>query len=106
MEGTVKWFNRKKGFGFIIGDDNIEYFIHYSALGQGTYIRDNDKVSFDPIDGEKGKQAQKVTLIQKASERSDIPQDSEGSNDQAGESAPQKQSEPEKSEEEKASTDF
>ena len=68
MEGIVKWFNTRKGYGFIKGDDDQEYFVHHSALGQGVFLRDNDKVSFDPADGEKGKQAQNVQLLQKASE--------------------------------------
>jgi cold shock protein len=68
MEGTVKWFNTRKGYGFIKGEDDNEYFVHHSALGQGVFLRDNDKVSFDPADGEKGKQAQNVKLLQKASE--------------------------------------
>ena len=68
MEGIVKWFNTRKGYGFIKGDDDNEYFVHHSALGQGVFLRDNDKVSFDPAEGEKGKQAQNVQLLQKASE--------------------------------------
>jgi CspA family cold shock protein len=68
MEGIVKWFNTRKGYGFIKGDDDQEYFVHHSALGQGVFLRDNDKVSFDPAEGEKGKQAQNVQLLQKASE--------------------------------------
>ena len=70
MEGIVKWYNRKKGFGFISGDDEQDYFVHHTALNKGTFIRDNDKVSFDGVDTEKGKQAQNVTLVQKASEMS------------------------------------
>ena len=73
MEGTVKWYNRKKGFGFIQGEDEQDYFVHFSALQKGTFIRDNDKVSFDAVDTDKGKQAQNVALIQKASERTDLP---------------------------------
>ena len=68
MEGTVKWFNTRKGYGFIKGDDDVEYFVHHSALEQGTFLRDNDRVSFEPADTEKGKQAQKVVLLQKGSE--------------------------------------
>ncbi len=68
MEGKVKWYNRKKGYGFIIGDDDKEYFIHYTALGEGTFIRDNDKVSFEPTQTDKGNQARNVKLVQKASE--------------------------------------
>jgi len=70
MEGQVKWFNRRKGYGFIQGEDNVEYFVHNSAIAQGTFIRENDKVSFDAAETEKGKQAQNVVLLQKGSETS------------------------------------
>ncbi len=83
MEGIVKWFNRKKGFGFVNGDDGQEYFVHYSALAQGTFLRDNDKVSFDPAETEKGKQAQNVTLLQKASEMEQKPAPKEEFGDEA-----------------------
>ena len=68
MEGTVKWFNRTKGYGFILGEDGEEYFVHNSALAKGTFIRDNDRVSFEPAESDRGKQAQNVTLLQKGSE--------------------------------------
>lgn len=74
MEGIVKWFNRNKGYGFITGDDGKEYFVHQSALAEGTFIRDNDRVSFEPAETERGMQAQNVTLLQKGSE---IAQESE-----------------------------
>jgi len=67
MEGTVKWFSRDKGFGFIQGEDGKDYFVHHSAL-EGIFIRENDKVSFDPTETDKGVQAQNVKLLQKGSE--------------------------------------
>jgi CspA family cold shock protein len=72
IEGSVKWFSRDKGYGFIAGDDGNEYFVHNSALAPGTFIRDNDKVSFEPAEGDKGKQARNVKLLMKGSERTDI----------------------------------
>jgi cold shock protein len=69
MEGTVKFFNRKKGFGFITGDDGKDYFVHVSALAEGTFLRDNDRVSFDSGEGERGSKAENVQLLEKASER-------------------------------------
>ncbi len=73
MEGNVKWFNRKKGYGFIEGDDQQEYFVHFTGLAPKTFIRENDRVSFDPAETEKGKQAKNVNLLQKGSERGDMP---------------------------------
>jgi CspA family cold shock protein len=92
MEGKVKWFNRRKGYGFIEGDDGEEYFIHSSALAEGTFIRDNDRVSFDPAESEKGKQAQNVTLLQKGSEIAA---------EEAKEEAPEEEEKEEVAEEEK-----
>jgi cold shock protein len=73
MEGTVKFFNRRKGFGFVSGDDGKDYFVHFTALGEGTFLRDNDRVSFEPAEGERGLKAEKVALLEKASDRSDLP---------------------------------
>ena len=67
MEGTVKWYNLRKGFGFIKGEDDQDYFVHHSAL-ETKFIRDNDLVSFEPVETDKGKQAQKVNLLKKGSE--------------------------------------
>jgi len=68
MEGSVKFFNRKKGFGFIAGDDGNEYFVHFTALPKRTFLRDNDRVSFDPAEGERGPKAENVKLLKMASD--------------------------------------
>ncbi|MCB4810028.1 cold-shock protein [Methylovorus menthalis] len=61
--GIVKWFNDSKGFGFITPDDGgSDLFAHYSAISDTGYksLKDNDRVSFEVIDGPKGKQASNI----------------------------------------------
>lgn len=61
MEGKVKFFNETKGFGFIAGDDGKEYFVHKTALQDGVMLRENDSVTFEVEQGEKGPKAVKVS---------------------------------------------
>lgn len=63
VEGTVKFFNDMKHFGFIAGDDGKEYFVHSSELKPGVKITDNDKVSFTPAQGDRGLKAEAVEKI-------------------------------------------
>ncbi|MBL7100535.1 MAG: cold shock domain-containing protein [Nanoarchaeota archaeon] len=68
MEGKVKFFNTRKGFGFIQGDDGQEYFVHQTALPKGTFLRENDRVAFEAVETDRGKQARDITLLQKGSD--------------------------------------
>jgi cold shock protein len=74
MEGTVKWFNRKKGFGFIVGEDGQDYFVHYTAVPRGVFLKENDRVSFEAVETDKGKQAQNVTLAEGGSQAAPVEQ--------------------------------
>ena len=62
MNGTVKFFNESKGFGFIAADDGKEYFVHQTGLKEGVRIRDNDAVTFDVEEGDRGPKAVNVEL--------------------------------------------
>ena len=65
MKGTVKWFNAKKGFGFISDEEGIDVFVHFSALQMDGFkvLDEGDEVEFEVIDGEKGPQAANVTKL-------------------------------------------
>ncbi|WP_293766001.1 cold-shock protein [uncultured Aquitalea sp.] len=64
--GTVKWFNDAKGFGFITpdegGDDVFAHFSQITAKGFRT-LAENQRVSFDIVDGPKGKQASNIQTL-------------------------------------------
>ena len=62
--GAVKWFDSKKGFGFISCDDGNDVFVHFSAIMIDGFktLEENQKVNFDIVDGQKGPQASNVTL--------------------------------------------
>jgi len=63
MNGRVKFFNEAKGFGFIKEDGTEnEHFVHISGINEET-LKEDDEVSFELIDGRKGKNAVNVTLI-------------------------------------------
>jgi CspA family cold shock protein len=65
MLGKVKWFNSRKGYGFITKDDGEDVFVHYSAIsGEGfRSLREGDRVEFEVAQGEKGPQAANVSRV-------------------------------------------
>jgi CspA family cold shock protein len=62
----VKWFNDKKGYGFIEQEGGEDVFVHFSAIQGAGYrtIAENDMVEFEIIEGPKGKQAANVTKVE------------------------------------------
>lgn len=65
QQGTVKWFNAKKGYGFISDKSGNDVFVHFSALNMDGFkeLKDGENVEFDVVDGDKGPQAANVTRL-------------------------------------------
>lgn len=65
MQGVVKWFDNKKGYGFIAGQDGVDYFVHFSAIEIDGFktLDEGQEVSFEVVEGKKGKQAAKVKAL-------------------------------------------
>jgi CspA family cold shock protein len=63
--GTVKWFNESKGFGFITRDDGTDVFAHFSAIAGDGFktLAEGEAVSFDVIEGDKGLKAVNIVKL-------------------------------------------
>ncbi len=68
MKGTVKWFDVKKGFGFIQREDGNDVFVHYSNISGNGFkvLEDGESVEFEVVEGNKGLQAQNVVKAEEA----------------------------------------
>jgi CspA family cold shock protein len=63
--GTVKWFNERKGFGFIEQEEGSDVFVHHSAINASGFktLKEGDHVTFDIEQGNKGPAAANVTVV-------------------------------------------
>ena len=65
MKGTVKWFNKEKGFGFITGEDGKDVFAHFSQIQKEGIkeLFEGQEVEFEITEGQKGPQASNIVVI-------------------------------------------
>ena len=65
MQGTVKWFNAEKGFGFITGEDGKDVFAHFSQIQKDGFktLEEGQEVEFDVVEGQKGLQAENIVAL-------------------------------------------
>ena len=65
INGTVKWFNAEKGFGFIEREDGSDVFVHFSGIAGEGYktLEEGQKVDFDITEGQRGEQATNVVVM-------------------------------------------
>ena len=65
MKGKIKWYNYRKGYGFITGEDGADVFAHFSQINKEGFktLEEGQAVSFDLVQGAKGPQAENITIL-------------------------------------------
>lgn len=57
MKGTIKWYNARKGYGFIEGEDGKDIFVHRTSIPEGVFLNEGDNVEYETEDSERGLKA-------------------------------------------------
>ncbi|WP_029523562.1 cold shock domain-containing protein [Persephonella sp. KM09-Lau-8] len=73
MKGVIKWFSKERGYGFILGEDNKNYFVHIKDIEGLDIPKEKDIVEFEITETEKGAQAINVKIIEKNTEKNTDP---------------------------------
>ena len=65
QQGTVKWFNAEKGYGFIKDEEGKDIFVHFSSINSDGYrtLEEGQKVTYDLVESDRGPQAKNVTVV-------------------------------------------
>ncbi len=65
VQGTIKWFSKDKGYGFIQREDGPDVFVHHTAIeGGGTHVpQEGERVEFEVVEDKRGPKAQNVVLV-------------------------------------------
>ena len=63
VKGIVKFYNEEKGYGFILGDDGEDYFVHVTNVTYGIVLEEHDRVDFDKEKNDRGFQAVNVQIV-------------------------------------------
>lgn len=63
MNGKVKWYNARKGYGFIEGEDGKDVFVHRTSLPQGIFLNEGDNVEYEIEDSDRGLKATNIKKV-------------------------------------------
>ena len=63
MKGKVKWYNARKGYGFIEGEDEKDVFVHRSSIPMGTFLNEGDQIEYEIEDSERGPKAVNIKKL-------------------------------------------
>lgn len=63
MNGTIRWYNTRKGYGFIQGEDGKDIFVHKTSIPEGVFLNEGDEVEYETEDSERGPKAINVKKL-------------------------------------------